>query len=86
MRPVARINDVHDCPMHGKNVIVTGQFQGTTEERAIACVGDLTACGGTIVTGSSISSINGKPIAYLGSKTSCGGVITTGSSNTLIQQ
>jgi uncharacterized Zn-binding protein involved in type VI secretion len=78
MLPVARVTDVHSCPIHGPNTIVKGGMC-TADGLPIARVGDMTACGATIVTGSSTSSENGQPIAYLGSTTSHGGVITTGS-------
>ncbi|WP_106743539.1 PAAR domain-containing protein [Yoonia maritima] len=78
MPPIARVGDVHDCPRHGKNAIVSGG-QATADGRPIARVGDKCGCGATIIDGASSGSQDGKPVAYQGSKTSCGGVITTGS-------
>lgn len=80
MNPIARIGDQHTCPQHGVNTIITGSSQ-LLDGKAIATVGDSTACGGVIVSGSGTAAINGKPIAVVGSKTSCGGVIITGSAN-----
>ncbi len=79
MLPIARLNDTHICPMHGKNKIITAQGIAASGDKPVACVGDKTTCGAVIVVGSSVASINGKPVAYLGSKTSHGGIITTGS-------
>lgn len=78
MLPVARVGDKHVCPIHGPNVIVEGG-SATADGRAIARVGDKTACGASIVLGSSQSNDKGKAIAYLGSTTSHGGTIVEGS-------
>lgn len=78
MLPVARVTDVHTCPLCGPNMITKGGT-ATADGLPIARVGDMTACGATIVTGSSLATEGGMPVAYLGSTTSHGGVITTGS-------
>jgi uncharacterized Zn-binding protein involved in type VI secretion len=78
MLPVARVGDVHVCPIHGPNTIVKGGT-ATADGMPIARVGDATACGATIALGSSIVTEGGAPVAYLGSTTTHGGVITTGS-------
>lgn len=78
MLPVARITDVHVCPIHGPNAIIKGGM-ATADGLPIARVGDMTACGASITTGSSMATEGGMPVAYLGSTTSHGGVITTGS-------
>lgn len=78
MRPIARLGDTHDCPLHGKNAIVSGGA-GMVDGRPVARLGDACACGGVIIEGSSQSTDGGQPIAYQGCKTSCGGVITSGS-------
>ena len=83
MRPVARLGDKHDCPLHGPNVIVAGG-QGQIDGRPVARLGDACACGGVIVQGSGQSSDGGKPIAYQGCKTSCGGVIASGAPGALV--
>lgn len=85
MLPIARLTDTHDCPIHGRNAIITSQSQVLVDNLPVACVGDKTACGAVIITGSSTFSINGKPVAYLGSATSHGGVITSGSPTTKVQ-
>ncbi len=52
--PVARLGDLHICPIpgHGVTPIVTGSFDTITEGQHNARVGDITACGAVIVTGS----------------------------------
>ncbi len=77
MMPVARVTDVHNCPIHGPNVVAKGGMS-IIDGLPVARVGDTCACGGTIIEGSSQASENGQKIAYIGSKTSCGGVITPG--------
>jgi len=78
MPPIARLGDTHVCPIHGSNVIVQGGV-GLVDNRPVARMGDMTACGAVISVGSSMGSDDGKPIAYVGCTTSHGGVITTGS-------
>ena len=53
-RPVARLGDLHVCPIafHGITPIVTGSLDTLTEGRPNARVGDKTACGAQILTGS----------------------------------
>ncbi len=53
-RPVARMGDLHVCPIpgHGVTPIVTGSLDTTTEGMPDARIGDITACGAVIVTGS----------------------------------
>ncbi len=52
--PVARMGDMHACPIpyHGVTPIVTGSLRTTTDGRPNAGVGDVTGCGAVIVTGS----------------------------------
>jgi uncharacterized Zn-binding protein involved in type VI secretion len=78
MLPIARVTDIHVCPICGPNMIVAG---GTTmvDGLPIARMGDMTACGASITLASFTHKENGMGIAYLGSLTSHGGVITTGS-------
>ena len=78
MLPVARLGDVHTCPIHGPNTIIEGG-KAKVDGLPVARRGDKTACGATIIMGSSASMDDNKPIAYLGCTTSCGGVISTGS-------
>lgn len=75
MIQVACVGDVHDCPVHGRNMIVQGG-SGRIDGRVVARVGDACACGCVIVTGASKAIMDGRPVAVLGSQTSSGGVIT----------
>lgn len=85
MKPVARVGDRHDCPIHGPfiapnvpNVIIEG---GSTilDGRPVARVGDKCSCGCVIVDGSTEVMCDNRPVAVVGSKTIKGGVITQGS-------
>jgi len=53
-RPVARMGDLHACPIpgHGVTPIVTGSLNMVTEGMPNARLGDITACGAVIVTSS----------------------------------
>ncbi|MEO1003553.1 MAG: PAAR domain-containing protein [Cyanobacteria bacterium J06638_7] len=51
-RGIARVGDLHICPIHGPNAIVTGDPDVISNNRHTARVGDLTACGAVIVSGS----------------------------------
>jgi len=53
-RPLARMGDLHACPIpgHGVTPIVTGSLDTITEGMPNARIGDVTACGAVIVTGS----------------------------------
>lgn len=78
MLPIARVTDVHACPIHGPNAITAGGIS-LVDGLPVARIGDACACGGVIIEGSSQATDGGRPVAYMGCKTSCGGVITTGS-------
>ena len=84
MKPIARMGDSHSCPLHGNNVITSGSSGMSVNGQAVACLGDMTACGATIVEGAPSKMINGKLVAYLGAKTSHGGVITSGDPSMMI--
>jgi uncharacterized Zn-binding protein involved in type VI secretion len=58
--PVARMGDLHVCPIpgHGVTSIVTGSATTLTEGQPNARIGDMTACGAVIVTGSPNASIS----------------------------
>lgn len=75
---IARIGDVHVCPLHGPNAIVSCG-KALVGGLPVARMGDTTACGATILKGSTLCLDGGKPVAYVGSPTSHGGLITTGS-------
>ena len=53
-RPVARMCDMHVCPIpgHGVTPIVTGSLDTSTDCRPNARLGDIAGCGAVIVTGS----------------------------------
>ncbi len=53
-RPVARMGDLHVCPIpgHGVTPIITGSLDTLTEGKPNARTGDITGCGAVIVTGS----------------------------------
>jgi len=53
-RPVARMGDMHVCPIpyHGVTPIVTGSLRTSTDDRPNARIGDVTGCGAVIVGGS----------------------------------
>lgn len=80
MMPVARVTDMHVCPLcKVPTPIVEGSPMHKADGLPVARVGDKTGCGAVILKGSSLHKADGRPIAYLGSNTSHGGVITTGS-------
>lgn len=78
MKPVARLGDLHVCPMHGTNTIVSG---GTNiaDGRPVARLGDKCSCGATITQGSRYAKDGNRAIAFKGCSSSHGGVITSGS-------
>lgn len=84
LKGVARLTDVHVCPVHGTNAITSGSSTINVNALPLARVGDTTACGATIVTGVSNFWGQQKKTAHLGSKTSHGGTITTASSDVLV--
>lgn len=84
MKPAARLGDIHVCPRHGRNEIVSVSSASTCDGKPVATVGDTCGCGATIVTGSDVCSTEGKPTAHVGSTTSHGGTIVTGSANKLV--
>ncbi len=53
-KPVARMGDLHVCPIpgHGVTPIITGSLNTITEVMPNARLGDVAACGAVIVTGS----------------------------------
>ena len=94
MRPAARINDFHVCPMvtgtvpHvGGPVIGPGEATVLIGGMPAAVVGDSATCSGppdTIVAGSGTVMIGGKPAARLGDSTSHGGSIVVGEFTVMI--
>jgi uncharacterized Zn-binding protein involved in type VI secretion len=57
--PVARITDLHACPLHGVNIIVTGSPTMSSDMLPVARIGDMCACGAAIVTGSATTNLDG---------------------------
>ena len=57
-RPIARVGDIYDCPIHGPNPIIGGSPVYFRDGRAVARVGDPTECGAVIATGSPTHSDN----------------------------
>jgi uncharacterized Zn-binding protein involved in type VI secretion len=57
-RPVARVGDIYDCPVHGPNPIVEGSGDVFVNGNAVARVGDTTACGATLTEGSPDTLVN----------------------------
>lgn len=53
-RPVARMGDMHVCPIpgHGVTPIVGGSMNTATDGRPNARLGDIAGCGAVIVSGS----------------------------------
>jgi uncharacterized Zn-binding protein involved in type VI secretion len=51
---VARLGDLHDCPIpgHGVTPIVTSSEKVFANDRGVARIGDQAACAATIVSGS----------------------------------
>lgn len=81
MKPIARLTDMHDCPVHGRNPIIGATSRSLSNGQPIATIGDATGCGAIIVSGSQNCIIDGKLAAHIGSRTSHGGVIVSGSTN-----
>ena len=58
-KPVARLGDLYDCPIHGINPIVTASTDTFVNSRGVVRVGDLTMCGATLAEGSPDTFCNG---------------------------
>jgi uncharacterized Zn-binding protein involved in type VI secretion len=94
MKPAARINDLHTCPMvnllqpHvGGPIIGPGCPTVIIGNMPAACVGDMAACAGppdVIVQGSTRVILGGRPAARMGDMTAHGGVIVMGFPTVLI--
>lgn len=92
MPPVARVTDLHTCPMANPNgsphvggpVIGPGVSTVLIGGIPAAVVGDMCSCAGppdSIVKGSTTVLVAGKPIARMGDQTAHGGVIVQGMAN-----
>lgn len=88
MPPVARITDMHVCPMFdgpkphvGGPIIGPGFATVVIGGMPVAVVGDMCTCAGppdVIIKGSATVQIGGKPVARMGDNTAHGGVIVAG--------
>lgn len=77
--PIARVGDMHVCPLHPPSPILGGEGTVKVNGQSIATVGSKTGCGATIVTGKPSGLAKGKLVAHTGSMTSHGGAIVSGS-------
>lgn len=95
MKPAARINDMHTCPMinpgpvpHvGGPILPPGSPTVLIGGQPAARVGDMATCTGppdSIVVGSGTVLIGGMPAARMGDTTAHGGVIVIGCTTVLI--
>jgi uncharacterized Zn-binding protein involved in type VI secretion len=84
MPPAARITDVHTCPAHPPNPILTGELTVFIGYQPAARVSDKEACTATIVAGEPSVQIGGKDAARLGDPTAHGGVIMKGCPTVII--
>jgi len=58
--PIARMGDLHACPIpgHAVNPIITGSPNTLVEGAPVAHLGDMTACGAVIIASSTTSLAN----------------------------
>ncbi len=92
MRPAARVNDNHTCPLNSPAPHVGGPIVGGVsgvliDYRPAARVGSPCVCAGAtdvITAGSSTVLIGGRNAARMGDPTTHGGVITEGYPQVLI--
>ncbi|MCY1288750.1 PAAR motif protein [compost metagenome] len=81
MIPIARLGDMHVCPVpgHGTSPIVSASPGTQVNSLGTARVGDVCGCGAVITTGFPSIVVDSRPLAYLGSPSSHGGSIVSGS-------
>lgn len=84
MIPVARLGDMHVCPIpgHGTSPIASASPDTQVNFLGAARVGDVCGCGAVITTGFPSIIVDYRPLAYLGSPTNHGGTIISGSPDT----
>ncbi|HBP1922096.1 PAAR domain-containing protein [Pseudomonas aeruginosa] len=84
MIPVARLGDMHVCPIpgHGTSPISSASPDTQVNFLGAARVGDVCGCGAVITTGFPSIIVDFRPLAYLGSPTNHGGTIISGSPDT----
>lgn len=78
----ARLNDPHECPLHGSGKIVTANSQVIFEGLPVACAGDKVECkegSKTVIkTGQACVQVNGNRIALVGDETEHQGTLKNG--------
>lgn len=84
MPPAARITDVHACPGHPPNPIVSGELTVIIGGMPAARVSDKEACSASIVAGEPSVVIGNKDAARLGDPTAHGGKIMMGCPSVVI--
>jgi uncharacterized Zn-binding protein involved in type VI secretion len=84
MPPAARITDKHACPIHGKNVDVTGLETVIVGFQYQARVTDKEACGAAISKGEPTVIIGFQDAARKGDPTSHGGTLASGCPTVII--
>jgi uncharacterized Zn-binding protein involved in type VI secretion len=84
MPPAARITDLHTCPVHPPNPIVTGEVTVLIGYMPAARVSDKEGCLDSIIMGEPSVKIGNKDAARLGDKTAHGGVIVKGCPTVII--
>lgn len=52
-KPVARIGDTYQCPLHGKQTVTQGSPAFIDDGHLVAFVGCSTSCGATLTSGES---------------------------------
>jgi len=82
MLPVARLGDMHNCPIHGTSAIKSASADTSVNQFGAARVGDACACGAVLTAGFPSITVGNMPLAYSGSPTTHGGTITSGSFDT----
>lgn len=82
MLPVARLGDMHLCPIHGTSAITSASADSNVNHFGAARVGDACACGAVLTAGFPSITVGNLPLAYSGSPTTHGGTITSGSFDT----
>ncbi|WP_250476095.1 PAAR domain-containing protein [Caballeronia sp. GAFFF1] len=85
MRAIVLLGHHHECPQHGKGVVITASTGLKINGRQAAGVGDLTSCGAVIQSGSSSASFGARCVARVGDTTSHGGVLVEGDDKFLLE-
>lgn len=93
-KPVAKVGDMHTCPMTtgpvphvGGPIVGPGATTVLVDNMPVAVVSDAATCSGppdVIISGSTTVLAENKPLAALGSQTAHGGVVVAGSPTVLV--